>query len=144
MAYLEVGGEVGQYPKQVVWFYLLVVLAQAETDLLIGLLHLLKALCHPRHLQRRRRVEPLRGKRDSTIRINKICVSGEKVSSMYSHFGLRQKACFCCLLSFCNSQVDSYKLSLLPTGSEEREVLGGGSIPVAILPSRQDMKYIAL
>ena len=35
-------------------------------------------------------------------------------------------------------------ICLLPTGSEEREVLGGGTIPVAILPSRQDMKYIAL
>ena len=33
---------------------------------------------------------------------------------------------------------------LLPTGSEEREVLGFGSIPVAILPSCQDMKIIAL
>ena len=33
---------------------------------------------------------------------------------------------------------------LLPTGSEEREVLGVGSIPVAILPSRQDMKTFAL
>ena len=33
---------------------------------------------------------------------------------------------------------------LLPTGSEEKEVLGVGSIPVAILPSCQDMKTIAL
>ena len=33
---------------------------------------------------------------------------------------------------------------LLPTGSEEREVLGVGSIPVAILPSCQDSKIIAL
>ena len=33
---------------------------------------------------------------------------------------------------------------LLPTGSEEREVFGVGSIPVAILPSCQDMKSIAL
>ena len=33
---------------------------------------------------------------------------------------------------------------LLPTGSEERELLGAGSIPVAILPSCQDMKTIAL
>ena len=33
---------------------------------------------------------------------------------------------------------------LLPIGSEEREVLGVGSIPVAILPSCQDMKTIAL
>ena len=35
-------------------------------------------------------------------------------------------------------------LNLLPTGSEEREVLGVGSIPVAILPSHQDIKTIAL
>ena len=34
--------------------------------------------------------------------------------------------------------------SLLPTGSEEREVLGVGSIPPPILPSCQDMKAIAL
>ena len=34
--------------------------------------------------------------------------------------------------------------NLLPTGSEEREVLGVGSIPVAILPSCQNMKIIAL
>ena len=33
---------------------------------------------------------------------------------------------------------------LLPTGSEERGVLGFGSIPVAILPSCQDVKIIAL
>ena len=33
---------------------------------------------------------------------------------------------------------------LLPTGSEERGVLGVWSIPVAILPSGQDMKSIAL
>ena len=33
---------------------------------------------------------------------------------------------------------------LLPTGSEEREVLGVGSMPVAILPSNQDMNPIAL
>ena len=33
---------------------------------------------------------------------------------------------------------------LLPTGSEERGVLGVGSIPVAILPSCQDMNTIAL
>ena len=36
------------------------------------------------------------------------------------------------------------KIVLPTTGSEEREVLGVGSIPVAILPSRQDMKNIAL
>ena len=33
---------------------------------------------------------------------------------------------------------------LLPTGSEERGVLGVGSIPVAILPSCQDIKTITL
>ena len=33
--------------------------------------------------------------------------------------------------------------SLLPTGSEERGVLGVGSIPVAILPSCQNMKTTA-
>ena len=35
-------------------------------------------------------------------------------------------------------------LILLPTRSEEREVLDVGIIPVAILPSCQDMKPIAL
>ena len=33
---------------------------------------------------------------------------------------------------------------LLPTGGEEREVLGVGTINVAILPSCQHMKTIAL
>ena len=33
-------------------------------------------------------------------------------------------------------------LLLLPTGGEEREVLGVGSIPGAILPSCQDMKIL--
>ena len=33
---------------------------------------------------------------------------------------------------------------LLPTGSEEREVLGFGSIPVGLLPSCQYVKNIAL
>ena len=33
---------------------------------------------------------------------------------------------------------------LLPTGSEEREVLEVGSIPVVILPSYKYMKNIAL
>ena len=33
---------------------------------------------------------------------------------------------------------------LLPTGSNGKVVLGGGSIPVVILPSCQDMKTIAL
>ena len=45
--------------------------------------------------------------------------------------------CFCMEICLC-------KRTLLPTGSEEREVLGVGSIPVAILPSCQDMKPIAL
>ena len=34
--------------------------------------------------------------------------------------------------------------NLLPTRCEEREVLGVGTIPVAILPSYQDVKTIAL
>ena len=38
----------------------------------------------------------------------------------------------------------SILLILLPSGSVEREVLGVGNIPVAILPSCQDMKTIAL
>ena len=42
-------------------------------------------------------------------------------------------------LCFTNSNT-----ALLPTGSEEREVLGVGSIPVAILPSCQNMKTVAL
>ena len=47
--------------------------------------------------------------------------------------------CFICLL------VANYLYqNLLPTGSEEREVFGVGSIPVAILPSCQDIKTIAL
>ena len=35
-----------------------------------------------------------------------------------------------------------YIYILLPTGSDEREVLVVGSIPVAILPSCQDMKML--
>ena len=35
-------------------------------------------------------------------------------------------------------------LVLLPTGNKERGVLGVGSIPVAILPSCQDKKTMAL
>ena len=35
-------------------------------------------------------------------------------------------------------------MTLLPTGNEEREVLGVGSIRVAMLPSCQDMKTVAL
>ena len=38
----------------------------------------------------------------------------------------------------------SQRKYLLPTGSEEREVLGVGSTPVAILPSCKDMETIAL
>ena len=34
--------------------------------------------------------------------------------------------------------------NLLPTRSEKREVLGVGSIPVAIFPSCQDMKTVEL
>ena len=33
---------------------------------------------------------------------------------------------------------------LLPTGSEKREVFGAGSIPVAIIPSCQNMKIVTL
>ena len=36
------------------------------------------------------------------------------------------------------------KVFLLPTASEKREVLGVGSTPVAILPSCQNMKIIAV
>ena len=43
-----------------------------------------------------------------------------------------------------NGEMGMISLFLLPTGSEEREVLGVGSIPVAILPSCQGMKTIAL
>ena len=109
MAYREVGGEVGQYPKQVVWFYLFVVLAQAETDLFICLLHLLKALCHPRHLQRRRRVEPLR---DSTIRRNKVCLLGEMGFFKVLTFWSSAKGMLLLFKVIWHSQVDSYKLSL--------------------------------
>ena len=38
----------------------------------------------------------------------------------------------------------STREDLLPTGSEERGVLGVGSIPVAILPSCQETESIAL
>ena len=41
-------------------------------------------------------------------------------------------------------KLNTHIMNLLPTGSEEREVLGVGSIPVAILPSCQDLKTIAL
>ena len=34
------------------------------------------------------------------------------------------------------------KQALLPTGSEERGVLAVGNIPVAILPSGQEMKTV--
>ena len=40
--------------------------------------------------------------------------------------------------------VGSIPVELLPTGSKEREVLGVGNIPVVILPSCQHMKSIAL
>ena len=36
------------------------------------------------------------------------------------------------------------EVDLLPTGSDERGVLGVGCIPVAILRSCQDMKTVAL
>ena len=40
--------------------------------------------------------------------------------------------------------IEQHNTCLLPTESDEREVLGVGSIPVAILPSFQDMKTIVL
>ena len=45
---------------------------------------------------------------------------------------------------FSSSCSSSFVDELLPTGSEEREVLGVGSIPVPILRSCQNMKIIAL
>ena len=47
-----------------------------------------------------------------------------------------------CVIVSCRFKLK--KAHLLPTGSEEREVLGVGSTPVAILTSCQDMKTIAL
>ena len=57
---------------------------------------------------------------------------------------MRQKSCW--LYGAIRTWVygDMAPIVLLPTGSEEREVLGVGSIPVAILPSCQDVKTIAL
>ena len=49
---------------------------------------------------------------------------------------------FCKMAIFVQPQI--YKGSLLPIGREEREVLGVGNIPIAILPSCQDLKTIAL
>ena len=43
----------------------------------------------------------------------------------------------------CDFPTQCNAIDLLPTGSEEREVLGVGSIPVAILTSSQDVKIIA-
>ena len=43
-----------------------------------------------------------------------------------------------------NSAPAGLLILLLPIESEEREVLGVGSIPVAILPSCYDMKTIVL
>ena len=40
--------------------------------------------------------------------------------------------------------VGSIPVAYLTTRSEKREVLGVGSIPIAMLPSCQDMKTIAL
>ena len=42
------------------------------------------------------------------------------------------------------TQVFLIFIMLLPTRSEERGMLGVGSIPVSIIPSFQDMKTIAL
>ena len=46
--------------------------------------------------------------------------------------------------SFINLEISLTRHYLLPTGSEEREVLGVGSILGAILPSCQDMKTVAV
>ena len=40
--------------------------------------------------------------------------------------------------------LDHCQKGLIPTGSEEREVVAVGSIPVAILPACQNMKIITL
>ena len=47
-------------------------------------------------------------------------------------------------MDFGYSESEPLTLILLPTGSDEREVLGVESIPVAILPSCQNMETIAL
>ena len=44
------------------------------------------------------------------------------------------------MLEFERSRLSANAVGLLPTRSEERGVLGVGSIPVAILPSCQDVK----
>ena len=50
----------------------------------------------------------------------------------------------CMYVCVCVSVYVCVSVCLLPTGSEERGVLGVGSIPVAILPSCQYLKCIAL
>ena len=42
------------------------------------------------------------------------------------------------------SPLQMFLIMLLPIGSEEKGVLGVGSIPIAILPSCQDMETVAL
>ena len=50
---------------------------------------------------------------------------------------------YVCMCIYMNMYIHvSLYIYLLPTGSEEREVLGVGSIPVAILPSCQYMKIL--
>ena len=49
-----------------------------------------------------------------------------------------------CFIAPLNTSAEATYNYLLPTGSEEREVLWVRSIPVAILPSCQDMKTIAI
>ena len=56
-------------------------------------------------------------------------------SATFSIFGLRS-------VFFLLHSPLQVLLILLPTGSEEREVLGVGSIPVAILPSCQYTKIL--
>ena len=52
---------------------------------------------------------------------------------------------FTCVLCFNFKNTSNMIICIfLPTGSEERRVFGAGSIPIAILPSHHDMKYIAL
>ena len=53
-------------------------------------------------------------------------------------------AVVCILARQPDSMAEGMARALLPTGSEEREVLGVWSIPAAILPSCQDIETIAL
>ena len=59
--------------------------------------------------------------------------------SYFLLFFLSQKAVF-----YNTNSISTRSVDLLPALSEDRGVLGVGSIPVSILPSCQDMKTIAL